>query len=138
MRFYSMSAQIEEEKQEYYRILETSQKGTLNITAWLEWFLGCFERAVVGAARSLERILSKAARWERIGAMFEPNERQRKVLNALKDAGEEEVSTSKYAKLAGISLDTALRDIKTMVEAGVLRPGSGGGRSRKYELHFPR
>ncbi len=137
MRFYSMSAQIEKEKQEYYRILETSQKGGLNITAWLEWFVGCFERAVIGAADTLERIVAKAARWERFNEMVEPNERQRKVLNALLDAGEEEFSTSKYAKLAGASLDTALRDIKHLIQAGVLIPSVGGGRSTKYMLLPP-
>lgn len=134
MRFYSMSAQIEQEKQEYYRVLETSQKGTLNITGWLEWFVGCFERAVIGAEGSLKRILAKAARWEQLSGMFEPNERQRKVLNALLDAGEGEISTSKYARLAGISLDTALRDIRHLTEVGVLKPGASGGRSRKYTL----
>jgi len=137
MRFYSMSAQIEKEKQEYYRILETSQKGTLNITGWLEWFVGCFERAVVGAAGTLERIMAKAARWEHLNEMVEPNGRQRKVLNALLDGGEEEFSTSKYAKLAGTSLDTALRDIRRLIEAGVLKPGASGGRSMKYTLLLP-
>jgi Fic family protein len=134
MRFYSMSSQIEKEKQEYYRILETSQKGTLNITGWLEWSVGCLERAFIGAAGTLKRIMAKAARWEQINKMVEPNERQRKVLNALLDGGEEEFSTSRYAKLAGASLDTALRDIKHLIEAGVLKPSASGGRSRKYTL----
>lgn len=134
MRFYSMSAQIEKEKQEYYRILETSQKGTLDITGWLEWFVGCFERAVLGATGTLQRITAKAARWERLNRMLEPNERQRKVLNAVLDGDEDAFSTSRYAKLAGVSLDTALRDIKQLIEAGVLKPGSSGGRSRKYAL----
>ena len=138
MRFYSMSAQIEREKQVYHRILETSQKGTLNITGWLEWFVGCFERAVTGEAGTLERIMAKAARWEQLNEMVEPNERQRKVLNVLLDGGEEEFSTSKYAKLAGTSLDTALRDIKHLIEAGILRPGASGGRSKKYTLLPPR
>jgi Fic family protein len=134
MRFYSMSAQIEREKQEYYGILEASQKGTLNITGWLEWFVGCFERAVVGAGGTLKRITAKAARWEQLNGIVEPNERQRKVLNALLDGDEEAFSTSRYAKLAGASLDTALRDIKHLIGAGVLKPGSKGGRSRKYTL----
>ncbi|MDD2762456.1 MAG: Fic family protein [Opitutaceae bacterium] len=134
LRFYSMSSQIEQEKQGYYRVLETAQKGSLDITGWLEWFIGCFDRAVIGASGSLERIMQKAARWEQFNKIFEPNERQRKVLNALLDAGEEEISTSKFARLAGTSLDTALRDIKLMVEGGVLKPGAGGGRSTKYLL----
>ena len=133
-RFYSMSAQVEQEKQDYYRALETAQKGNLDITGWLEWFIGCFERAVSGAAGSLNRIVAKAARWERLNAMFEPNERQRKVINALLDGAEKEFSTSKYAKLAGTSLDTALRDITQMARAGVLMPSESGGRSRKYAL----
>lgn len=136
MRFYSMSAQIEKEKQEYYRILEASQKGTLNITGWLEWFIKCFERSVVGAGGTLNRIIAKAARWDQFNGMVEPNERQRKVLNALLDSGEEELSTSKYAKLAGASLDTALRDIKQLIEANVLKAGTSGGRSKRYTL-FP-
>jgi Fic family protein len=137
MRFYSMSAQIEREKQEYYRVLETAQKGTLSITGWLEWFVGCFERAVIDAMRSLEGIRGKAALWEQLNRMIEPNVRQRKVLNSLLDDGLEEVSTSRYAKLAGTSLDTALRDIKQLIEAGVLKPGASGGRSRKYALVPP-
>lgn len=137
LRFYSLSAQIEKEKQAYYSILEASQKGALDITGWLEWFVECFERAVAGAVLSLERIMAKAARWERLNGMFESNERQRKVLNHLLDRGEEEISTSKYAKLAGTSLDTALRDIKLMIDAGILKPGASGGRSRKYALFPP-
>jgi len=133
-RFYSMSAQVEQEKQDYYRALETAQKGSLDITGWLEWFISCFARAVSGAAGSLNRIMAKAACWERLNAMFEPNERQRKVINALLDAGEKEFSTSKYAKLAGTSPDTALRDITQMTRAGVLTPSESGGRSRKYAL----
>jgi Fic family protein len=136
-RFYSMSAQIEQEKQDYYRALEAAQKGDLDITNWLEWFLGCFARAVSGAAGSLNRIMEKTACWERINAMFEPNERQRKVINSLLDAGEKEFSTSKYAKIAETSLDTALRDITQMTKNGVLTPSESGGRSRKYALVFP-
>jgi Fic family protein len=136
-RFYSMSAQIEHEKEDYYRALEIAQKGTLNITGWLDWFIGCFDRAVTDASRSLARIIKKAARWEQINSRFEPNVRQRRVLNALLDAGTEELSTSKFAKIAGTSLDTALRDIREMVKAGVLKSGAGGGRSTKYILDAP-
>jgi Fic family protein len=136
-RFYSMSAQVEKEKQDYYDSLETAQKGNLDITGWLEWFMGCFERAVSGAACSIDRIVKKATSWERLNAVFEPNERQRKLINALLDGAENEFSTSKYAKLAGTSLDTALRDITQMVRAGVLTPSESGGRSRRYTLAFP-
>jgi Fic family protein len=134
LRFYSMSAQIENEKQAYYRVLETSQKGTLDITSWLEWFIGCFERAVGGATGTLKRITEKAIRWDKINELVEPNERQRKVLNNLLDSDKKEFSTSKYAKLANASLDTALRDVKYLIEAGVVKPSSSGGRSRKYAL----
>ena len=134
LRFYSLSTQIEQEKQDYYRALETAQKGALDITGWLEWFISCFSRAVGGASLIVERIVRKTARWERFNQMVEPNARQRKVLNTLLDAAEEEVSTSKFAKLAGTSLDTALRDIRQLVEAGVLKPGPSGGRSTKYLL----
>lgn len=133
-RFYSMSAQIEQEKQDYYRALETAQKGSLDITSWLEWFVGCFERAVSGATAALTSITAKARRWEHLSSKFDPNERQRKVINALLDHGEEVFSTSKYAKLAGTSLDTALRDITQMVQMGVLVPSESGGRSKKYAL----
>lgn len=134
MRFYSMSAQIEKEKQEYYRILEASQKGTVNITGWLEWFVGCFGCSVTSAAGTLRPILAKANRWDQLNGRVETNQRHRKVLNALLDGGIEELSTSKYAKLAGTSLDTALRDIKQLIGAGVFTPSASGGRSKKYAL----
>lgn len=134
-RFYSMSAQIEAEKQRYYDHLEQTQNGTLDITHWLVWFLECLGRALDHAGRSLQSILQKASVWERINAGAPLNERQRRVINVLLDAGDQELSTSRYAKLAGrCSLDTALRDIKTLVEAGVLEPGKSGGRSTKYQL----
>lgn len=134
LRFYSMSTQIEQEKRDYYDALEKAQKGSLDITGWLEWFLGCFERAVASALREVERVLRKSARWEKISQRVEPNERQRKVLNALLDAGEEEFSTSRYAKIAGVSLDTALRDIKELLRAEVVFVGSARGRSTNYRL----
>ena len=134
LRFYSMSTQIEAEKKQYYENLEQAQKGGLDITPWIIWFLGCLDRALKQADESLVGILQKSATWERINAGAPVSERQRLVLNALLDRSERDISTSKYAKLARCSLDTALRDIKSLVDAGVLVPGEGGGRSTKYQM----
>jgi len=133
-RFYSMSTQIEAEKIQYYLKLEQSQKGGLDITAWLEWFLGCLGRAITGAESGLAVVLKKARTWERINSRTPVNERQRKVINRLLDGFEGKLSTSKYAKLAKCSADTALRDIKTLLDQGILIQEEGGGRSTRYRL----
>ena len=133
-RFYSMSTQIEAEKKQYYLKLEQSQKGGVDITAWLEWFLGCLGRAVTGAESSLAVVLKKARTWERINSRTSVNERQRKVINRLLDGFEGKFSTSKYAKLAKCSGDTALRDIKILLDQGILVQEEGGGRSTSYRL----
>lgn len=138
-RFYSMSAQIEAEKKDYYAALERSQKGGTDITSWLTWFLGCLERALQRAEVTSAGIIRKAATWDRIHrtpSVF-LNERQRLVLNTLLDGPEPELSTSRYAKLTRCSLDTALRDIKALIDAGILRPGRAGGRSTTYRLQPP-
>ena len=133
-RFYSMSAQIE--AAQYYDILERSQRGRTDITLWLEWFLVCLGRAVDGAESNLASILRKAKLWEQIN--LEPvNERQRKVINRLLDGFEGKLSTSKYAKLAKCSGDTALRDIKILLDRGILAQEDGGGRSTSYRLTEP-
>jgi len=137
MRFYSMSTQIESEKKQYYQALEKTQKGTLDITGWLLWFLGCLDRALQGAETSLTRILQKSATWEWINHALTINDRQRLVINALLDGSDPALSTSRYAKLASCSLDTALRDIKLLLDAGILAAGKSGGRSTKYELQSP-
>lgn len=135
-RFYSMSAQIEAERKQYYDILERSQRGRMDITFWLEWFLVCLGRAVDGAESNLASILRKAKLWEQIN--LEPvNERQRKVINRLLDGFEGKLSTSKYAKLAKCSGDTALRDIKILLDRGILAQEDGGGRSTSYRLTEP-
>jgi Fic family protein len=132
-RFYSMSAQIEAERKQYYLHLEQSQRGGVDITSWLEWFLGCLGRAVAGAETELAGVLRKAKIWERINA--EPvNDRQRKIINLLLDGFEGKLSSSKYAKLAKCSEDTALRDIKILIERGILTQDEGGGRSTSYRL----
>jgi Fic family protein len=132
-RFYSMSAQIQQERAAYYDALERTQKGTLNITPWMEWFLGCLGRAIDGAQTTLAAILAKARFWEAIAGVA-INERQRLVLNRLLDGFEGKLTTSKYAKLAKCSQDTALRDILALVERGILLRGTERGRSTSYVL----
>lgn len=137
LRFYSMSTQIEAEKKQYYQALEKTQKGTLDITSWLSWFLDCLNRALQGVETSLARIIRKAATWEWINQAHKINDRQRLVINALLDGADPHLSTSRYAKLADCSLDTALRDIKLLIDAGILATGDGGGRSTKYRVQSP-
>ena len=136
-RFYSMSTQIEAEKKRYYQNLEHSQKGGVDITSWLEWFLGCLGRAVAGAEAGLAGVLRKAKIWERINHQSPVNERQRKVINQLLDGFEGKLSTSKYARLAKCSGDTALRDIKILLDQGILIQDQGGGRNTSYRLAEP-
>lgn len=137
LRFYSMSTQIESEKKQYYQALEQTQKGTLDITRWLTWFLACLDRALQGAETSLAKIIRKSATWAWINHTLMISDRQRLAINALLDGPDPELSTSRYAKLAQCSLDTALRDIKLLVEARVLASGDRGGRSTKYQLQSP-
>jgi Fic family protein len=132
-RFYSMSAQIREERASYYEILEQTQKGTTDITPWMDWFLRCLGRAIEGAQATLAAVLAKAHFWGNL-AHFPLNERQRLVLNRLLDGLEGKLTTSKWAKLAKCSQDTALRDIEPLVERGVLVRSPEGGRSTSYEL----
>jgi Fic family protein len=132
-RFYSMSTQIRQERSQYYEILEKTQKGTLDVTPWMEWFLGCLGRAIDGAQTTLAAVLAKARFWESSAAVA-INERQRLVLNRLLDGFDGKLTSSKYAKLAKCSPDTALRDILLLVERGVLVRNPGGGRSTSYAL----
>jgi len=132
-RFYSMSAQICEERTAYYEILEATQKGGLDITPWLEWFLGCLARAFDGAEKILVTTMKKARFWE-IYAGQSFNDRQRLVINRLLDGFEGKVTSSKYAKLAKCSQDTALRDIDELIRRHVLAKEAAGGRSTSYSL----
>jgi Fic family protein len=132
-RFYSMSAQIRQERNAYYDILENTQKGTMDITAWMDWFLGCLGRAIDGAQTTLGVVLFKARFWERIQGM-RLNDRQRLVINRLLDGFEGKLTTSRYAKLAKCSQDTAHRDILSLVDYGVLVRNPEGGRSTSYSL----
>ncbi len=132
-RFYSMSAQIRQERKEYYEILESTQKGDLDITNWLEWFFACLGRAFNRAETILAAVLSKARFWERISGM-DFNERQRNMINRLLNGFEGKLNSSKWAKLEKCSQDTALRDIEDLINKGVLRKESAGGRSTSYSL----
>ena len=128
-----MSTQIRQERDAYYDILEQTQKGGLDITPWMEWFLGCLGRAIDGAETILSAVLVKARFWDSVRGV-PLNERQTLVLNRLLDRFEGKLTTSKYAKLTKSSQDTALRDIIPLVERGILIRGREGGRSTSYEL----
>jgi Fic family protein len=132
-RFYSMSAQIRKERNDYYDILEATQKGTLNITMWLEWFFACLDRALTASDETLEGVMKKAKFWEaHSGVRF--NERQQLMLNKLMDHFEGKLTSSKWAKMAKCSHDTALRDIQDLVNQNVLVKDPAGGRSTNYLL----
>jgi Fic family protein len=132
-RFYSMSSQIRLERAAYYDNLERTQKGDVDISDWLVWFLGCLQRAITGAQGLLSAVLDKARFWERAAA-HSLNDRQIKVLNRLLDGFEGKLTSSKWAILAKCSQDTANRDIVALIDMGLLRRGEGGGRSTHYEI----
>ena len=132
-RFYSLSAQIQRDRKDYYDMLERTQKGTLDVTGWLSWFLGTLARAIASAQTTLDAVLVKARFWQRL-AGTPLNERQVKLLNRLLDGFEGKLTSSKWATIAKCSPDTALRDITQLLELGVLKKSPGGGRSTGYEL----
>jgi Fic family protein len=132
-RFYSMSAQIRQERKAYYEILERTQKADMEVTPWMEWFLACLGGAIEGAQTVLSAVLAKARFWERVQGIA-INDRQRLVLNKLLEGFEGKLTTTKYAKLTKSSQDTALRDIAYLVEKGLLVRSSEGGRSTSYSL----
>jgi Fic family protein len=132
-RFYSMSAQIRVERKAYYDMLEATQKGELDITPWLEWFLGCLDRAFDGAEKTLAVVFHKADFWKKYAAA-KINERQRDILNRLLDGFEGKLTSSKWALIEKCSPDTALRDIQDLVDQGILVKDQGGGRSTSYSL----
>jgi Fic family protein len=133
-RFYSMSTRIEAERKDYYRILERTQRGGLDITPWMTWFVGCLDRAIDQADSLTSGVLRKAAVWRRVHDGPPVNERQRRVVNRLLDGFEGFLTTSKYARIARCSADTALRDIGDLVERGVLIRNAAGGRSTSYRM----
>src|SRR5690606_944964 len=132
-RFYSMSAQIRHERNDYYDILEHTQKGSLDVTPLLDWFLGCLGRAFDGTEATLATVMGKARFWER-AARLSINERQRLVLNRLLDGFTGKLTTKKWALIAKSSHDTALRDIQGLIDQGLLKKDEGGGRSTSYSL----
>jgi len=132
-RFYSLSAQIQREREEYYDRLEATQKGDLDCTTWLEWFLGCLLRAIQSADETLAQVLAKARFWQH-WAGTPLNDRQIKLLNKLLDGFDGKLTSSKWAAIGKCSQDTALRDITELVERGVLKKSEASGRSTSYEL----
>ncbi|WP_417542349.1 Fic family protein [Methylophaga thalassica] len=133
-RFYSLSNQIESERKQYYAHLEKQQRATPDITEWLSWFLDCLGRAITNADETLSNVLFKARLWDRVN-QNPVNERQRRIINRmLEDDFEGHMNTSKYAKLAKCSNDTALRDIQDLVTRQLFIQNPGGGRSTSYRL----
>ncbi len=132
-RFYSMSRQIEKERNAYYTQLERQQKGSLDITSWLSWFLNCFSNAIDNAEETLSSVLFKAELWNLVNSA-PVNERQRFIINRMLDNFKGHMTTSKYAKLAKCSSDTALRDMRELVNRHILIQNPGGGRSTSYRL----
>jgi len=132
-RFYSMSAQIRLERKQYYEILEKTQKGNLDITEWIKWFLSCLINALNSTELILKRILFKADFWQK-NATIIINERQKRLLNKVLDGFDGKLTSSKWAKIAKCSKDTAIRDINDLIEKGILQKEEAGGRSTNYEL----
>jgi Fic family protein len=132
-RFYSVSAQIRRERSDYYSILERTQKGSLDVTNWQRWFLNCLLRAIEGAEETLGSVLVKARFWRHF-AEQSMNERQIAVLNKVLDGFEGKLTSSKWAKIAKCSQDTAYRDILDLIDRGALKKDPGGGRSTSYSL----
>lgn len=133
-RFYSMSAQIRKERREYYYVLETTQKGSLDITTWLRWFIECFNRSLQATDETLAAVLLKARFWDKFGSTA-LNTRQRIMLNKLLDGFEGKLNSSKWAKISKTSSDTALRDIQDLLQKKILIKEVGGGRSTSYMLN---
>ncbi|RKP58685.1 Fic family protein [Pararobbsia silviterrae] len=136
-RFYSLSAQIQRERKAYYAILESTQKGSLDVTAWLLWFLNALGAAVNQANRMVDAVLGKTRFWQRLSGVV-LNERQIKVLNRLLDGFEGNMTAAKWAAMTKCSPDTALRDIRELQDLGLLKRSDAGGRSTSYALVMAR
>ncbi len=135
-RFYSLSTQIQKERKNYYAILEQTQKGKLDVTPWIEWFLGCLGRAIEDALSSLHRIVRKAEFWQALSEVS-VNERQRKIINRMLDGLDGKLTSSKWAKITKCSQDTAYRDILSLIDQGILTKNPEGGRNTSYSLVMP-
>ena len=132
-RFYSMSAQIRIERKQYYEILEKTQKGELDITEWVKWFLSCLINALKSTDIILTKVLFKADFWTK-HSKTNLNERQKKLINKLLDGFEGKMTSSKWAKIAKCSKDTAIRDINDLIYKDLIQKETAGGRSTNYEL----
>ena len=132
-RFYSMSSQIRIERKEYYDILEKTQKGSLDITEWIDWFLNCLDRALIETNSTLAVVMGKARFWEKHSATS-LNDRQRIMLNKLLDGFDGKLTSSKWAKITKTSQDSAVRDINDLLQREILAREPGGGRSTSYVL----
>lgn len=134
-RFYSMSAQIKNERKSYYNILGQTQKGDLDITAWIIWFLECLKKAVLSSNTIIDKVVQKHQFWIKNKGLIS-NERQRKILHKLMDDFKGNITTSKWAKMTKSSQDTALRDITDLIKKGILVKAKSGGRSTYYKLKW--
>ncbi len=134
-RFYSMSSRIRHERKAYYDVLEQSQQGALDVTRWYEWFLRCLERALADSDTALSSVMHKAKFWKRF-AQAGLSARQIKALNRMLDGFEGKMTSSKWAKLAKCSQDTAHRDMQDLVDKGALKRSPAGGRSTSYDLNL--
>jgi len=132
-RFYSMSAQIRKERKTYYNILESTQKGSLDVTEWMEWFLNCLDRALLATSDILANVMKKARFWEN-NAGIGLNDRQRLMIDRLLNGIEGKMTSSKWAKMGKCSQDTATRDIQDLMNKGILVKEEAGGRSTSYAL----
>jgi Fic family protein len=133
-RFYSMSAQIRKNRNSYYKILEKTQKGTLEITEWLKWFLECLANSLKSSDEILANVLFKHDFWNKNSKEIF-NDRQIKMLNKILDGFEGKLTSSKWAKITKCSQDTALRDINDLVSRKILKKLRSGGRSTEYEFN---
>ena len=134
-RFYSMSAQIRKERNVYYELLEKTQRGNLDITNWLLWFMDCLNRAMEATEEMLSEVLLKTRFWENHRAT-PLNDRQRKMLNKVMNGFEGNLTATKWAKITKCSTDTALRDILDLIEKKMLKKEDGGGRSTSYAMRI--
>ena len=132
-RFYSMSTQIRLERNAYYDILEKTQKDDLDVTAWLQWFLECLQKALLASDVTLQKVINKHQFWAKNGYLVQ-NDRQILLITKLLEGFEGKLTTSKWAKIAKCSTDTALRDVQDLVQKQILRKTDEGGRSTNYEL----
>ncbi len=132
-RYYSMSAQIQKDRKAYYDLLEKTQKGDLDITSWILWFLASLRQAIKDAETTVANVLAKARFWDR-ASQVALNERQIKILNRLLDGFEGKLTSSKWARIADCSQDTAVRDIAALIDLGLVKRGEGGGRNTHYEI----